>query len=55
MTDIRPFEFAVANEELDDLTRRLKHTRWPEKETPNDWSQGVPLAYLRDVCAYWSY
>ena len=36
-----------------DLKRRLGATRWPERETVDDWSQGIPLAYLKDVCAYW--
>lgn len=51
--DIRPFRFDVPQSALDDLKRRLAHTRWPERETPTDWSQGVPLAYLQDVCRYW--
>lgn len=29
-------------------------SRWPEPETVSDWSQGVPLAYLRDLCGYWA-
>jgi epoxide hydrolase len=44
----------VAETELDDLRERLRRTRWPERETVDDWSQGVPLAYLQDVCAYWA-
>jgi Epoxide hydrolase N terminus. len=39
---------------LADLRRRLLQTRWPEPETVSDWSQGVPLAYLRDLCGYWA-
>ena len=39
--------------ELDDLARRLAQTRWPERETPTDWSQGIPLAYTREICEYW--
>lgn len=38
---------------LDDLKRRLDHTRWPEQETVTDWSQGVPLARLRALVEYW--
>ena len=34
----------VADAELDDLRDRLARTRWPERETADDWSQGVPLA-----------
>jgi pimeloyl-ACP methyl ester carboxylesterase len=51
---IRPFRIAATDEQLDDLRRRLQSTRWPEPETVDDWSQGIPLAYLRDVCAYWA-
>ena len=51
---IAPFELAVPEEELDDLRARLRRTRWPERETVDDWSQGVPLAFLRDLCGYWA-
>jgi pimeloyl-ACP methyl ester carboxylesterase len=37
-----------------DLRDRLDRTRWPEPETVDDWSQGVPLSYLREVCDYWA-
>lgn len=52
--DIRPFTIDVADEVLDDLRSRLHNTRWPEAETVDDWSQGTPLAYVQDLCAYWS-
>ncbi len=52
-TAIRPFKFDVPTAELDDLKKRLALTRWPERETPTDWSQGIPLAYTREVCEYW--
>ena len=48
------FRVNVPDEELDDLRRRLVSTRWPERETVDDWSQGVPLAYLRELCRYWA-
>ena len=35
--------------DLDDLRRRLRQTRWPEAETVDDWSQGMPLGYARDA------
>lgn len=55
MTDtIRPFRIAVPDEVLQDLQARLRSTRWPEAEPVNDWSQGVPLAWLREVCRYWA-
>jgi len=51
---VRPFTIDVPDELLDDLRRRLGTTRWPEKEPVDDWSQGIPLAYVQDVCAYWA-
>lgn len=53
MTDVRPFRIAVPDGDLDDLRRRLEHTRWPEAECVDDWSQGIPLAYTRDLVEYW--
>ena len=53
MTDIRPFRIDIGDQDLDDLRLRLANTRWPEKETPDDWSQGIPLAYVREVADYW--
>ena len=53
MTDITPFRIDIADQELKDLKARLANTRWPEKETPDDWSQGIPLAYVREVAEYW--
>ena len=49
-----PFQIAVSDAALDDLKRRLRATRWPERETVDDWSQGIPLAYVQDVCGYWT-
>jgi epoxide hydrolase len=51
---MRPFRVEVPDAELAELADRLRRTRWPERETVPDWSQGVPLAYLQDVCAYWA-
>jgi pimeloyl-ACP methyl ester carboxylesterase len=50
---ITPFKITIDAAQLDDLKRRLRATRWPDKETPNDWSQGIPLAYVKDLCGYW--
>ena len=49
-----PFRLAVPEAQLEDLRRRLRATRWPDAETVDDWSQGVPLAWLRDLCAHWA-
>ena len=54
MSDIQPFQISASDEQLDDLRRRLQNTRWPDAETPDDWSQGIPLAYTQEVCAYWA-
>jgi pimeloyl-ACP methyl ester carboxylesterase len=51
---VSEFRIEVAQAELDDLRERLRRTRWPERETVDDWSQGVPLGYLRELCAYWA-
>jgi pimeloyl-ACP methyl ester carboxylesterase len=53
MTDVRPFRIEIPEKDLDDLGQRLALTRLPEKETPDDWSQGVPLAYMREIVDYW--
>ncbi len=50
---IEPFRIAASEAELADLARRLEHTRLPEAETPEDWSQGIPLSYLAEVIDYW--
>lgn len=50
---IRPFEIVISDDTLNDLKQRLANTRWPEKETVDDWSQGIPLAYTQEVCDYW--
>jgi pimeloyl-ACP methyl ester carboxylesterase len=39
---------------VDDLSERLARTRWPEPEPVGDWSQGVPLRRLRELCRYWA-
>lgn len=53
MAAIRPFRLAVPEAQLEDLRRRIASTRWPERETVEDWSQGTPLAALRELVAYW--
>ena len=53
-TAIRPFSFEVSDAELAELRRRIAATRWPEKETVPDQSQGVPLATMRELARYWA-
>jgi epoxide hydrolase len=54
MSELKPFRIDVPTEVLDDLHARLAHTRWPEAECVDDWSQGIPLAYTRELAAYWA-
>jgi pimeloyl-ACP methyl ester carboxylesterase len=51
---INPYRVSVADADLVDLRERLRRTRWPERETVSDWSQGVPLSYVQDLCRYWA-
>ncbi len=52
-SSIEPFELSIPDAALDDLRERLTRTRWPERETVGDRSQGAPLARVQDLCAYW--
>jgi len=51
---IRPFEVNIPEADLTDLRRRLNATRWPEKETVTDASQGVQLATVQKLAQYWA-
>ncbi|MGB1503131.1 MAG: epoxide hydrolase N-terminal domain-containing protein, partial [Ilumatobacteraceae bacterium] len=48
-----PFTIDIPQADIDDLHRRLDATRWPEAEPVGDWSQGVPLAYVKELADYW--
>jgi pimeloyl-ACP methyl ester carboxylesterase len=50
---IRPFRVYVPEDALVDLRRRIAMTRWPERETVADDTQGVPLAMTRELVRYW--
>lgn len=54
MTDPQRFEIHATDAQLNDLRARLRNTRWPDRETVDDWSQGTPLAYVQEVAAYWA-
>ena len=54
MSGLTPHPIAVAQAELDDLSERLGRNRWPEREAVDDWSQGIPLAYVQELCAHWA-
>ncbi|MET0577497.1 MAG: epoxide hydrolase family protein [Ilumatobacteraceae bacterium] len=53
-TDVRPFDIGFAEEELVELRRRVEATRWPDAETVDDDSQGMPLATMQDLARYWA-
>jgi pimeloyl-ACP methyl ester carboxylesterase len=52
-TDVRPFKIAFPESDLTELRRRINATRWPERETVTDDSQGVRLAMMQDLARYW--
>ena len=51
---IRPFRVNVPESELIELRKRINATRWPERETVTDTSQGVPLAMIQKLARYWA-
>jgi pimeloyl-ACP methyl ester carboxylesterase len=53
-TAIRPFNFSAADEALVDLRRRIAATKWPDRETASDATQGVQLATMRELARYWA-
>jgi pimeloyl-ACP methyl ester carboxylesterase len=53
-TDIRPFRVQIPDAALADMRRRIAETRWPDRETVTDHSQGVPLAPLRELARHWA-
>lgn len=50
---IRPFRVSIPNDALDDLRHRLTATRWPDRETVGDESQGVRLKTIQQLVQYW--
>ncbi|GAA0845435.1 MULTISPECIES: epoxide hydrolase family protein [Streptosporangium] len=52
-TAVHPFVLDIAQADLDDLTDRLAATRWPDEQAGAGWSQGVSMAYLKELTAYW--
>jgi pimeloyl-ACP methyl ester carboxylesterase len=53
-TSIRPFQFHASDEELTDLRKRILATKWPERETVSDQSQGVQLQTIQKLAHYWA-
>jgi epoxide hydrolase len=54
MTEIHSFRVEISDAAIDDLRERLARTRWSEKEPVEDWSMGIPLAYVEELAAYWA-
>jgi len=52
--EIRDFTVDITDTQIKDLRERLARARLPEAETVDDWSQGIPLAYLRELAEYWA-
>jgi pimeloyl-ACP methyl ester carboxylesterase len=53
-TEIRSFQIAIPEEQIDDLRRRIAATRWPTRELVTDRSQGVQLGPLQELARYWT-
>jgi Epoxide hydrolase N terminus len=53
-TTIRPIQVNVPEAELTELRRRINSTRWPNRETVTDESQGLPLATIQELARYWA-
>ena len=53
MSKVKKYRIRVPKSALTDLKRRLANTRWPEREAVAGWSQGIPLAYMRELVEYW--
>jgi len=54
MSEITPFTISTPEEQLTDLRKRINNTRWAEEECVDDWSQGIPLTYVREIADYWA-
>lgn len=52
-TAIRPFHVAIPESQLVDLRKRIAETRWPDKETVTDRTQGAQLAKMQELVRYW--
>src|SRR6202047_5477582 len=50
---VTPFRVVTSSAAINDARRRLQATRWPERQTADDWRQGVPLATVKALVAYW--
>src|SRR6476620_2956140 len=53
-TGIQPFTVEITDEQTDNLRRRIEATRWPTGELVEDASQGIQIAFLRELARYWA-
>ena len=53
METITPFTIDIPDQQIEDLQKRIELTRWPEKECVDDWTQGIPLSYTKELADYW--
>ncbi len=53
MTDVRPFDVAIPDYELDRIKRRIREYEWFEEPVDAGWQYGCNGAYLRELCDYW--
>jgi len=53
-TTVRPFHVSIPETELAEMRKRINSTRWPERETITDESQGVKLAMMQDLARCWA-
>ncbi|MBV8943985.1 MAG: epoxide hydrolase N-terminal domain-containing protein, partial [Solirubrobacterales bacterium] len=53
-TAIRPFKVEFPDADVEDMRARIAATRFPDRETVKDESQGVPLALMQDLARYWA-
>lgn len=51
---IEPFSPPCSPDDVEDLRRRLRHTRWPDEPPDSGWGYGIDPAFLRHVCGYWA-
>jgi len=54
MPTVDPYRIDIPDTDLSDLRERLHRTRWPDAEPVSDWSQGIPLAYTRELADHWA-
>jgi len=50
---MEPFEIAISDDVLEDLRRRLQHTRWPDEMPDTGWEYGSNLDYIKELIEYW--